>query len=107
MVWKFVRIRSGATIDETATIGHFLLVYDNYGTKVYPTDPNTGLAWTQAGIDALEAGIGSNNAGIGRATKLITEVAYGPPFPAGRARINPSTLIPAAVEMLNAGRLGG
>lgn len=47
-------IKSGATESTGATNG-LTMAYAAYKTE-YLTDPNTGLAWTEAGLAALEAG---------------------------------------------------
>jgi hypothetical protein len=99
--WHHVALQSGATFDETI-IDVWNGAYANRGSKVYEEDPDTGVDWTVAAADAIEAGLGIHNNHNGRCTNLYVQVDVGPPFGAiGRAKINPISLGPAGPMLIN------
>jgi hypothetical protein len=71
-----VRIYSnGATVDTTVEDISTSYVYR---TKLALTDPNTSVAWTTAGVDAMQIGVNEDNAVTMRATLARASVLYAP-----------------------------
>ena len=71
-----ILLRSGATDDYT-TSNRPGATY-TLRTKVYTTDPNTGAAWTLAGLAAAEVGVKNAAAYAVRCTQLSLQVLYRP-----------------------------
>jgi len=55
-----VRVRSGATVDETDS--YDVSINDTLFGRCYATDPATSAAWTANGLNALEVGVGHDSA---------------------------------------------
>ncbi len=73
---NFIRLNSnGSTSDTTA--GATGTTY-TMKQKVYNTDPNTGSAWTIAGVNAATIGCVEQNAVVSRCTMIHMAVAYDP-----------------------------
>jgi hypothetical protein len=80
-------VRSGGVDYYGAITGYDTTNVSAYYTTTYTTDPNTGVAWTSAGVNALLAGIDEPNwypvhgAGVGddpRYSHVYLEVDYTP-----------------------------
>lgn len=71
-----MRIKSGATTADLST--NALTTGGAYLSKVYATDPNTGAAWTLAGVDALEVGAIETSAILSRLMDVQVYVDYTP-----------------------------
>lgn len=76
----FLYLKSGATVATTTQVDPTsVYIMTN---KLFLTDPNTGSAWTNSAIDALEVGVGSGTGSTGanlRMTKASYQVLYIPP----------------------------
>lgn len=71
-----IRGKSGATTSDGTAADWTTSFVNRF--KIFTTDPATGSAWTQAGVDAFEAGIVEGNAIVNRLTAVAIFVDYVP-----------------------------
>ena len=70
-----INIRTNSTDYNSSTITHNGTTYTQY-SNVWSTNPNTGVAWTIADLNALQIGVTKIGADGLRITYMIAEIDY-------------------------------
>lgn len=71
-----IRVKSGATNSDSSTLNGSTTVVAQM--RLLTTDPDTGVAWTESGLNAVEIGAVENNAVATRCTTVYGMVLYEP-----------------------------